>query len=105
MTGYSTLIGLWEGLPTTRPESLIVTPFQLPWHGKLLRVFPMANADAEASRMNQYVARPSLRNPDVASNTIKREAASVAHVMMKDQSTPVSLIGRAVKFPAMPVHQ
>ncbi len=46
-----------------------------------------------------------LRSFDIASNTITSDVASVAEVIKKGLSTLLALIGSAVKFPAMPVHQ
>lgn len=50
-------------------------------------------------------ATPLRRNLRTPQSTIESEHIRTAQVTTNDASTPVSFIGRAVKFPAIPDHQ
>lgn len=46
-----------------------------------------------------------LRSFDIADSRTASEVVNAQQVMRKGRSTPVSVIGRALKSPAIPVHQ
>jgi hypothetical protein len=50
-------------------------------------------------------AEEASRSFQIASSTTTSEVANRQHAIRKDRSTPVSVIGRAVKSPTIPVHQ
>ena len=45
------------------------------------------------------------RSLEIAKSTIKSEFVKTTHAIMNDRSTPVAVIVRALKSPAIPVHQ
>src|SRR5208283_697796 len=60
---------------------------------------------AHSGHLAQDVDRFIRLSLDIASNTMLREVTNTTDVIRKGPSTPVWVIVRAVKSPAIPVHQ